>query len=148
MDYGCSLRCFSGVLRDIKVASLSLLSRSAFVLSGECVEFVIRCVVDDVMLSRFFLLAWVSILADAAPTLSSKRYPDIRGLSDLNLCVIVETLSCQRGSATAVVPRAPLGPRQGRSSDHESAFDFACDIIGCGPSGRRSRYPSVYREPN
>ena len=86
MDYGCSLRCFSGVLRDIKVASLSLLSRSAFVLSGECVEFVIRCVVDDVMLSRFFLLAWVSILADAAPTLSSKRYPDIRGLSDYIDC--------------------------------------------------------------
>ena len=124
-DYGCSSCCSSGVLRDIKVASLSSLSRSGCVLSGECVEFVIRCVFDDVVLSRFFLLAWVSIFADAASTLSSKRYPDIRGLPDLNLCVIVETLSCQRGSATAVVPRAPLGPRQGRSSDHESAFDFA-----------------------
>ena len=39
--------------------------------------------------------------------------------------------SCQPGSATAVALLAPLGPHQGRSSDHESAFAFAFAFLFC-----------------
>ena len=49
--------------------------------------FVVRCVVGDVDVDPPHPL-WVSIRANAVPTLSSKRYPNVRGLSDVNITVI------------------------------------------------------------
>ena len=64
-------------------AVVSSLPKKGCVLFGECLVFVVRCVVGDVDVDPPHPL-WVSIRANAVPTLSFKRYPNVRGLSDVN----------------------------------------------------------------
>ena len=71
-------------MRGVLSAVVSSLPEKGCVLCGECLVFVVRCVVGDVDVDPPHPL-WVSIRANAVPTLSSKRYPNVRGLSDVKI---------------------------------------------------------------